>query len=76
MIEPTEMPLALWTRIRSTKHVLQGRAHVATCRIRLNRPCAATMWSFVKLAFDHLLLIGLLLQTEDGVRRLSVGLSQ
>jgi len=56
MAEPIEMPFRLWTREGLRKHVLDGVHSGATWRIRLNRPCAAAMWSFLSNYFDHLLL--------------------
>jgi len=60
MAEPIEMPFGLcglWTRARPRKHVFDGVHIRAAWRIRLNRPCAAAMRSFVKLLCQVVVII-------------------
>jgi len=45
--ELIEMPFGMLSRVDPKMHVLEGAGHIgATWRIRLNRPCAAAMWSY------------------------------
>ena len=56
MAERIKMPFELWTRVGWTKHATWG--HIgATWRIRLNRPCAAAMWPYVKLLWPVVVII-------------------
>jgi len=47
--EPLEMSFEVWARVGPRKHVLDGVRINATCRILLNRPCAAAMWPFCQI---------------------------
>jgi len=49
MTEPIEMSFGLRTRMGPRQHVLHEVHIGATWRIRLNRPCAASMRPYVKL---------------------------
>jgi len=55
---PVEMPFGLWTQVGRRKHKFNCVRHMASMcphgsapwlTIRLNRPCAAVMWPYVKL---------------------------
>jgi len=49
------MLFGMWTRVDPRHHVLHGVHIGATWRIRLNHPCTATVWPYVKLLY-HLLI--------------------
>jgi len=59
MAEPIEMLFGLWTWMGRRKHVLHGKHIGATWRLRLNRLFAVTMWPYVKL-LDQVLVINTL----------------
>jgi len=46
--ELIEMQFGLWTRVRPSKHVLDGVHNGATWQIRLNYTCAAAMQPYIK----------------------------
>jgi len=47
--ELNEMPFGMWTRVGPRKHVFDGLHIGTTWQIRLNRPCAVAMQSYVEL---------------------------
>jgi len=53
--EPIRMPFELWTRMGWWKHATQGGG--GTWRIRLNCPCAAAMWPYVKLLWPVVIIV-------------------
>jgi len=56
---PVEMKFVTLSQVGPGNHVLDGVHIGASWRIRLNRPCAAAMWPYVKLLrpLDLLLII-------------------
>jgi len=47
MAEAIDMPFGMWTRVDPRKHALDGVHIDATWRIRVNRPCAVAMRSYI-----------------------------